>query len=61
MRKSVRKKPLFQRILDSLLDGGRTGVDVGIAIIPGVIIISTFVMVLTFGPSASGAYTGAAY
>lgn len=55
------KKPLFQRILDSLLDGGRTGVDVGIAIIPGVIIISTFVMVLTFGPSASGAYTGAAY
>lgn len=55
------KKPLFQRILDSLLDGGRTGVDVGIAIIPGVIIISTFVMVLTFGPSGSGAYTGAAY
>lgn len=55
------KKPLFQRILDSLLDGGRTGVDVGIAIIPGVIIISTLVMVLTFGPSASGAYTGAAY
>lgn len=55
------KKPLFQRILDSLLDGGRTGVDVGLAIIPGVIIISTFVMILTFGPSASGTYTGAAY
>ncbi|MBQ5731168.1 MAG: hypothetical protein IIV57_06080, partial [Bacteroidaceae bacterium] len=33
--------PLFQRILDSLLDGGRTGVDVGLAIIPGVLIIST--------------------
>ena len=55
------KKPLFQRILDSLLDGGRTGVDVGLAIIPGVLIISTLVMMLTFGPSASGAYTGAAY
>lgn len=55
------KKPMFQRILDSLLDGGRTGVDVGIAIIPGVLIISTLVMVLTFGPSDSGAYTGAAY
>ncbi len=55
------QKPLFQRILDSLLDGGRTGVDVGLAIIPGVLIISTFVMLLTFGPSASGAYTGAAY
>ena len=54
-------KPMFQRILDSLLDGGRTGVDVGLAIIPGVLIISTLVMVLTFGPSADGAYTGAAY
>ena len=57
----VHDKPLFQRILDSLLDGGRTGVDVGLAIIPGVLIISTLVMMLTFGPSASGAYTGAAY
>lgn len=55
------KKPLFQRILDSLLDGGRTGVDVGIAIIPGVLIISTMVMLLTFGPSKSGEFTGAAY
>lgn len=55
------KKPLFQRILDALLDGGRTGVDVGLAIIPGVLIISTLVMMLTFGPSATGAYTGAAY
>ena len=54
-------KPMFQRILDSLLDGGRTGVDVGLAIIPGVLIISTLVMLFTFGPSASGAYTGAAY
>ena len=51
----------FIRILNSLLDGGRTGVDVGLAIIPGVLIISTFVVVLTFGPSADGAYTGAAY
>ena len=39
------KKPMFQRILDSLLDGGRTGVDVGLAIIPGVLIISAFVMI----------------
>ena len=56
------KKPLFQRILDSLLDGGRTGVDVGLAIIPGVLIISTLVMLFTFGPSSSSeGYTGAAY
>ena len=52
----------FIRILNSLLDGGRTGVDVGLAIIPGVLIISTLVMVLTFGPSSeTGTYTGAAY
>ena len=59
--KQDEEKPLFQRILDSLLDGGRTGVDVGLAIIPGVLIISTLVMLLTFGPSDTGAYTGAAY
>lgn len=54
------KKPMFQRILDSLLDGGRTGVDVGLAIIPGVLIISTLVMLFTFGASSDG-FTGAAY
>ncbi|MCM1355404.1 MAG: hypothetical protein NC212_03255 [Staphylococcus sp.] len=54
-------KSLPIRILNALLDGGRTGVDVGIAIIPGVLIISTFVMILTFGTSATGEYTGGAY
>ena len=54
------EKTLFLRILNSLLDGGRTGVDIGIAIIPGVLIISTLVMILTFGPGTDG-YTGAAY
>ena len=48
-------------MLNALLDGGRSGVDVGIAIIPGVLIISTLVMILTFGASATGEYTGAAY
>lgn len=61
IEKDGEKKPLFQRILDSLLDGGRTGVDVGLAIIPGVLIISTLVMLLTFGASSTGEYTGAAY
>ncbi len=55
------EKTLFLRTLNSLLDGGRTGVDVGIAIIPGVLIISTLVMILTFGPGKGGEYTGAAY
>ena len=52
---------LFVRILNSLLDGGKSGVDVGLAIIPGVLVISTIVMILTFGPGADGTYSGAAY
>ena len=55
------RQTTFIRILNSLLDGGRTGVDVGLAIIPGVLIISTLVMLLTFGPGQGGEYTGAAY
>ncbi|MBE9487595.1 MAG: hypothetical protein IMY73_00255 [Bacteroidetes bacterium] len=51
----------FIRVLNSLLDGGKSGVDLGLAIIPGVLIISTIVMMFTFGPSANGEYTGAAY
>ena len=55
------KGSVFMRVLNSILDGGKSGVDLGLQIIPGVLIISTFVMMLTFGPSASGAYTGKAY
>ena len=49
------------RVMNCLLSGGKTGVDVGFAIIPGVLIICTIVMMLTNGPSDSGVYTGAAY
>ena len=56
----VKETSMFTRILNSLLDGGKTGVDVGLSIIPGVLIISTLVMILTFGPGAEG-YSGAAY
>ncbi len=52
---------VFIRALNAILDGGKSGVEVGLAIIPGVLVISTMVMILTFGPSASGEYTGAAY
>lgn len=55
------KDSLFMRLLNSILDGGKTGVELGLQIIPGVLIISTLVMVLTFGPSESGAFTGAQY
>ncbi|MBR6775163.1 MAG: hypothetical protein IKM23_05550 [Bacteroidales bacterium] len=51
----------FLRFLNAILDGGKSGVDIGLAIIPGVLIISTAVMMLTFGPSADGSYTGGAY
>ncbi len=56
------RKPVFLRVLDALLDGGRTGVDVGLMIIPGVLVISTVVMIFTFGPDkTTGDFTGAAY
>ena len=47
--------------MTAILDGGKTGVDMGLAIIPGVLIICTLVMMFTNGPSADGTYTGAAY
>ncbi|MCV5540152.1 hypothetical protein OFN30_32975, partial [Escherichia coli] len=52
--------PGWLRILNSLLDGGKSGVELGMAVIPGVLIISTFVMLLTFGPGDKG-YTGEAF
>ena len=53
---------VFMRFLNSLLDGGKDGVSIGFAIIPGVLCISTIVMMLTFGASgANGEYMGVAY
>ena len=53
---------VLQRFLNGVLDGGKEGVSIGLAIIPGVLCISTIVMMLTFGPSGeNGQYTGAAY
>lgn len=53
---------VFMRLLNSILDGGKDGVSIGVAIIPGVLVISTIVMMMTFGPSPdTGIYTGAAY
>ena len=54
------KKKLGMRIMDCLMAGGSSGVKIGISIIPGVLIICTIVMMLTFGSSESG-YVGAAY
>lgn len=53
---------VFMRFLNSILDGGKDGVGIGVAIIPGVLVISTIVMMMTFGPSGEGGqYTGVAY
>ena len=60
-QESVKETSMFTRILNSLLDGGKTGVDVGLSIIPGVLIISTLVMILTFTTGDNGVYDGAAY
>ena len=48
------------RFLDALLSGGKSGVDMGMAVIPGVLIICTIIMMLTNG-APEGGYTGAAY
>ena len=52
----------FLRVLNAILDGGKDGVAIGVAIIPGVLVISTVVMMLTFGPKdAAAGYAGLAY
>lgn len=51
----------FIKLLNTLTSGGKNGVDIGLSIIPGVLIICTFVMMLTYGVPASGQYTGSAY
>jgi hypothetical protein len=50
----------FLRFLNAILDGGKSGVEIGLAIIPGVLIISTVVMMLTFG-APEGGYSDGAY
>ncbi len=57
----VREGNVGERFINALLEGGKNGVSMGVAIIPGVLIICTLVMMLTNGPSADGTYTGAAY
>lgn len=57
----VRQGSIGGRFIEAMLEGGKNGVSMGVAIIPGVLIICTFVHLLTNGPSADGSYTGAAY
>ncbi len=64
--REIRGGNTFQRVLDAMLEGGKNGVEMGMAIIPGVLVVCTMVMILTFGPSTDpvtgeAIYTGAAY
>lgn len=57
---------IFERVLTSLLQGGKTGVTLGLSVIPGIVVVCTLVMMLTFGPSGGvvdgvAVYTGAAF
>ena len=53
-------KSIFMRFLNALLDGGKNGVELGLQIIPGVLIITTAVIMLTFGTGDAGVYNGSA-
>lgn len=53
----IREGSFGSRAIEAILYGGKRGVDMGIAIIPGVITICTMVMLLT-NPMPAGGYTG---
>ena len=52
------KDGVFMRFLNAVLDGGKNGVELGLQIIPGVLIITTAVIMITFGPGEGGVYDG---
>lgn len=56
----IRDGSIGRRFIEALLDGGKTGVDMGLSIIPGVIGICTMIMLLTNSAGPNGVYTGAA-
>ena len=52
----------FERLLSAMLEGGKQGVEIGLSIIPGVLVICTLIMVLTFGPAdPSAGFQGEAF
>lgn len=58
--REVREGNPARRGLQAMLDGGAHGVQTGLDILPGVVIICTLVMMLSYGPK-EGVYTGGAY
>ncbi|MCI1997017.1 CD0519/CD1768 family membrane protein [Clostridium luticellarii] len=62
--RKIREGSAFQRGLNATFDGGKSGVQLGLSIIPGILIFTTLVMILTNGPSivdGQAVYKGVAY
>lgn len=59
--REIRDGTIGERLMNSMLEGGASGVKVGFDIIPGVLIICSLVMILTNTIPEAGIYTGAAY
>ncbi len=58
--RKVREESVPRRLMDAILEGGKTGVDMGLSVIPGVLIICTLVLMLTNSMPEWG-YSGGAY
>ena len=56
--KEENQNGIFMRFLNAVLDGGKNGVELGMQIIPGVLIITTAVIMITFGAGPEGVYNG---
>ncbi len=57
--RETREGNTVNRFLESALDGGKNGVEIGLQIIPGILIISTFIIMITNQPPVGG-YAGTA-
>ena len=56
----IRPGSIGNRVMGAILEGGHSGVKMGVSIVPGVLVICTMVMMLTKG-MPDGGYTGGAY
>ena len=59
-QRKIRDGSVGSRFIQSLLEGAKIGVDMGMSIIPGVLLICTIVIMLTNGVGAAGVYNGSA-
>ncbi len=60
--RKIRPGSYFERFMGSMMEGAKSGVELGLACASGTVLICTFVMILTFGPAGeAGQYLGQAY